>query len=66
MLECVLYHLGKCTFNANEVVVGSNYETSTTLKKGSVKFSETLVRIYETICLHIPKVRNLDNCMLRH
>ena len=66
MLESFVYQLGECKFSASEVVVGSNHKTSSTLKKNSIIFSETSVRIYETLCSHTRKVRNIDNCLLRH
>jgi hypothetical protein len=66
VLENFAYQLGECKFNANEVVVGSNHETCSALKKDSITFSETSVRIYEIVCSHTRKVRNIDNCLLRH
>jgi hypothetical protein len=60
VLECFLCHLGECRFNANECLVDNNYKSSSTPKKGLVTPSETLVRINEPVCFHMPEVRNLD------
>jgi hypothetical protein len=66
VLESFVYRLGECKFNAPEFVVGSNHETSSTLKKDSITFCETSVRIYKPLCPHTRRVLDIDSCMLRH
>jgi hypothetical protein len=65
VLESFVHQSGECKFSANEVVVGSNHETSSALKKDSITFSKTSVRISETLCSHTREVRTI-NCLLRH
>jgi hypothetical protein len=65
VLESFIYQLAECKFIANEVIVRSNHETSSALKKDAITFSETSVLTYEPVCSHTRKVRNINNCILR-